>query len=63
MTTGYVYDTNYSEHTHHESPESALRLKKLFEYLQKSEIFDSLESIKIETIMGFYFRFPYHELR
>ena len=50
MTTGYVYDTNFSEHTHHESPESALRLENLFEYLSKSEIFDSLERIKIETI-------------
>ena len=50
MTTGYVYDTSFSEHTHHESPESALRIEKLFEYLSKSEIFDSLERIKIETI-------------
>jgi len=50
MSTGFVYDTSFSDHTHQESPESAIRLENLFEYLRKREIFDSLERIEIETI-------------
>ena len=33
MSTGFVYDTSFSDHTHQESPESAIRLENLFEYL------------------------------
>ena len=50
MTTGFVYDSRFSQHTHPESPESSIRLEKLFEYLNKSEVIDSLQKIKIETI-------------
>lgn len=50
MSTGLVYDSSFSEHTHNESPESSLRLEKLFEYLSKSEIYDSLKRIQIDPV-------------
>ena len=50
MITGFVNDSSFSQHTHPESPESAIRLEKLIEYLNKSKVLDSLEKIKIETI-------------
>lgn len=50
MSTGLVYDTNFSEHTNHESPESALRLENLFNHLRNNEIFESLKRIQIDTI-------------
>ena len=49
MSTGFVYDTSFSDHTHQESPESAIRLENLFEYFSKSEIFESLKRIQIEN--------------
>ena len=50
MTTGFVYESSFAQHTHPKSPESSIRLEKLIEYLNKSEVIDSLEKIKIETI-------------
>lgn len=50
MTTGFVYESSFAQHTHPKSPESSIRLEKLIEYLNKSEVIDSLEKIKLETI-------------
>ena len=50
MTTGFVCDSRFSQHTHPESPESSIRLEKLVDYLNKSEVIDSLQKIKIKTI-------------
>ena len=50
MTTGFVYESSFAQHTHPKSPESSIRLEKLIEYLNKSEVIDSLEKIKIESI-------------
>ena len=50
MKTGFVNDLGFSQHSHPESPESAVRLEKLIEFLYKSEVIESLEKIKIETI-------------
>ena len=48
MKTGFVNDLGFSQHSHPESPESAVRLEKLIEFLYKSEVIESLEKIKID---------------
>ena len=52
MSTGFVYDTSFSDHTHQESPESAIRLENLFEYLRKEKFLIHLKELKLKQFRG-----------